>query len=136
MAKSKVLDAWAMIAYFEGESSAPKVNEILKSSSADPAQGAFLMISRINWGEILYIFESRYGISKRDTVERLMNQMSVKVIEVDTDMTRLAAHFKASDKLPYADAFAAALAHQKGAQLVTGDKDFKAVQGQIDILWL
>ena len=136
MARNKVLDAWAMIAYFQGEPSGGKVNELLKSFSTDPERAGILMISRVQWGEILYVFESWYGASRREEVERLMSQMSVDIVETDAAMTRTAAHFKASAKLPYVDAFAAALAIQKGAQLVTGDRDFKAVDGKIDILWL
>ena len=39
-------------------------------------------------------------------------------------------------KLAYADAFAAALARLRKAELVTGDPDFKAVEGEIRIGWL
>jgi len=38
--------------------------------------------------------------------------------------------------MSYADAFAAALAKMKKAQLVTGDKEFKALEGEIKIIWI
>ena len=36
----------------------------------------------------------------------------------------------------YADYFAAALAKLRKAELVTGDKEFKQVEGEVKILWI
>jgi len=44
--------------------------------------------------------------------------------------------FKAAPQDVLADAFAAALARLKKAQLVTGDPEFKAVERQIKVMWL
>ena len=44
--------------------------------------------------------------------------------------------YKAGGKLAHADAFAAALAKLRHAELVTGDRDFKAVESKIKIGWL
>jgi len=38
--------------------------------------------------------------------------------------------------IAYADCFAAALAKMMDAEVVTGDKDFKVLEGQIGIAWL
>ena len=47
-----------------------------------------------------------------------------------------AADFKARFKLSLADAFAAGLAKEKKAELVTGDPEFKPVEQEIKIHWL
>ena len=133
MKTSKVLDSWALLAYFEGQESGAKVVEILKQAS----KGSFdLLISVINWGEILYIIEMRHGRDKRDEVERFMNQMQLDIIHADRELTREAAGLKAAYKLPYADCFAAALAKTRKAAVVTGDKDFEPLEKEIRIEWL
>lgn len=129
----KVLDSWALLAYFEGEESGAKVTEILKEAAEKERN---LLISVVNWGEVLYVIESRHGKEKRDEIERLMNQMHLEVIDADRELTRIAAHFKATKKLPYADCFAAALARLRKAILVTGDKDFKQLGDDLKINWL
>lgn len=129
----KVLDSWALLAYFEGEQAGSKVTEILKKAAHKEKS---LLISVINWGEVLYIIETRYSKEKREEIEHLMNQMHLEVIDADKDLTRLAAHFKATRKLPYADCFAAALAQTRKASLVTGDKDFKHLDGELEVDWL
>jgi predicted nucleic acid-binding protein len=48
----------------------------------------------------------------------------------------VAADFKARHKLSLADAFAAALAKERKAELITGDPEFKALEKEIKIGWL
>jgi ribonuclease VapC len=38
--------------------------------------------------------------------------------------------------MSYADCFAVALGRQRKAELVTGDRDFRQVDGEVKILWL
>ena len=52
------------------------------------------------------------------------------------DDAELAARFKAHHRISYADCFAAALAKVSNGEVVTGDKEFKAVEGKIKISWL
>ena len=47
-----------------------------------------------------------------------------------------ATDFKARFKLSLADAFAAALARERKAELVTGDAEFKPLDQEIKIHWL
>jgi ribonuclease VapC len=129
----KVLDSWALLALFEGQSAGKKVLDLLQKS-ADHKQT--LLISVVNWGEVLYIVESRHRKEKKEEVERLMAQMPLEVVVADQTTARVAAELKANHKLPYADCFAAALTYLQKAVLVTGDKDFRVVQEKIQILWL
>ena len=52
------------------------------------------------------------------------------------ELAKKAAHLKASRGMSYADCFAAALARFRNAELVTGDKEFKQVAGDVKILWI
>lgn len=133
MSGDKVLDSWALMAYLEGEERGRKVTELFSSAAG---KGSGLFLSAVNWGEVLYVIESRYGDSKRDEIERLLDQMHVEVVPVDREIARQAAHFKATSKIPYADSFAAALAFVRKADLVTGDDDFRCVEKKVKITWL
>ena len=129
----KVLDSWALLAHFEGEEAGAPVRELFKETTKS---GQKLLISVLNWGEVLYITEQRHGTVRRDEIEHLMNQMHLEVVNVDKELTREAARLKANAKLSYADAFAAALAQLRKAVLVTGDKDFKHLEDELRIHWL
>jgi len=66
--------------------------------------------------------------------------MRIELVPVDArdlELIRQAAAFKATKKMSYADCFAAALAKTRSAELVTGDRDFKAVENDLKkIRWL
>ena len=133
MKGAKVLDSWALLAYFEGEPAGEKVRELLKEASE---KGRNFLMSVINWGEVLYTIESRHNKETCTEVEHVMNKMHLEVIDADKELTRLTAHLKATEKLSYGDAFAAALASLRKADLVTGDRDFRTVERFMKINWL
>jgi predicted nucleic acid-binding protein len=65
-----------------------------------------------------------------------IQRMSVDLVDADWGLTRQAAVFKANGKLAYGDCFAAALAKNRKAELITGDPEFKALEDEIEIAWL
>jgi len=131
--KDKVLDSYALLAFFEGEESGQKVRDILKDAAE---HGRELWLSVINWGEVLYVIERKAGKDKREDIARLMSQMHIRIVDADQEITMQAATYKAKGRISYADCFAAALAKQKKAELVTGDKEFKEVDAEIKISWI
>ncbi len=133
MKEDKVLDSFALLAYFGGEEAGPKVRDLLKEAAEQDRE---LYLCVVNWGEVLYIIERRAGKEKRDEIARLMNQMHLSIIDADQEITRQAAAYKTKGGISYADCFAAALAKSKKAELVTGDKEFKEVEGDLKIHWL
>lgn len=97
-----------------------------------------LLMSVVNWGEVYYNILRRTSPDMAERIAREIAAMPIELVAVETDLqlVRQAARYKASGKLAYADAFAAALAKLRNAELVTGDPDFKAVEGDIHIGWL
>ena len=133
LAKDKVLDSSAVLAYFEGGTGCQAVTEILQKSAADSFR---IFISAANWAEVLSVIERRYGAARRGQIEMLAEQMSLDIVPVDKALARLSAHLNASFRLHYLDAFAAALTISKEAELVTRDLDFKLVERELKIFWL
>ena len=61
--------------------------------------------------------------------------MPVKVVSATDNIGWSAVNFKAAYPIAYADAFAAAVALNQDAAIVTGDREFEAVKG-LSIFWL
>lgn len=133
MSKLKALDSFALIAYFENEPGGEGVKELLKSANES---GVPLLLTRVNWGEVLYI---RWRSGGEEEARKLIGDLDVlpiEIVEIDKDLTLLAASFKAKNKMSLADAFAAALAKSRKAELVTGDPEFGLLAGEINIYWI
>lgn len=128
-----VLDSWAIMAYLEDEPAAEQVADIIADAHDDHTP---LMMTVVNLGEVWYIIarETSELEAERSIVE--LRQLGIEVIHADWPLTRDAAGFKAKHKMSYADCFAAALAKQKKAHLVTGDLEFKQVEQDIQIMWV
>ena len=132
---TKVLDSYALMALFNDEAGAEEVEKLLlKAESGSPK----LLMSVINWGEIYYSVMRGASPEMAEEKAKEIAGMQIELVPVDTDLhlVRQAATFKATKKMSYADAFAAALAKLRNAELVTGDREFKAVEGEIKIGWL
>jgi predicted nucleic acid-binding protein len=129
----RVLDAYSLIAYLEGEKGSDIVIEVFKSAR-DSGKG--LLLSAVNWGEVYYISLREEGQKRADEVAYLIATLPIEIVPVDLEITKKAAEYKATKKMSYADCFAAALAKLRKAELVTGDKEFKQIENELKILWI
>ena len=131
----KVLDSHALLTFFQDEAGAEEVERLLaRAESAGPR----LLLSVVNWGEVYYSTMRKISQQAAEEKAREIAALPIEVIpvEADLELVRQAAIYKAGGKLAYADAFAAALAKLRNAELVTGDPDFKQVEDEIKIRWL
>jgi predicted nucleic acid-binding protein len=129
----RVFDSWALMAFLEDESSAARVQELI--AEAQNLENG-LLIAAINLGEVWYsLARVRTEAAADCAIQEILN-LGFKIVEIDWELTRVAAKFKATYKLAYADCFAAALAHRSKLEVVTGDPEFKQLQRQVKIHWL
>ncbi len=129
----QVLDSHAVFIYLEKEPGYEKVSDIF-SRSAETGKNLFM--TAVNWGEIYYITKREKGEAIAEDVMKILDSFPIEVVDVDKHLAKQAGRYKAEKKMSYADCFAAALAKMKKAELITGDKEFKEVEGEIKVLWL
>jgi ribonuclease VapC len=130
---SYALDTFALLAYFNAESGGMQVKSLIESASAKQAT---LFISQINLGELYYIVFRKRGVQKAQETLQTLRELPVVFCEVTETRILAAAELKAQCPISYADAFAAALATERGATLVSGDPEFSALTPEINLLWL
>lgn len=131
--KAVVLDSWAVLAYLEDEDPGKRVAEILANAHE---HGTSLLMTTINAGEVWYILAREVSETEAERAITDLKRLGIQFVDADWNLTRLVAGFKARLRMSYADCFAAALAKDHKADLVTGDKEFQQVQNDIRISWL
>jgi predicted nucleic acid-binding protein len=127
------LDSWAVIAYLEDEPSAEQVEELIATAHEEQIP---IYMSVVNVGEVWYTLAREVSEVEANLGIKMLRDLRIQFENVDWELTQEAARFKSQNKMSYADAFAAVLAKVKKADLVTGDNEFKPLEGQIKISWL
>jgi len=130
---AKVLDSFALIAYFRDEPGAEIMEALLVAASKKDNP---LHMSDVNYAEVKYSILKKDGAALWTDAAKVLQGLPIDFHSTTRALADSAADFKARFKLSLADAFAAALAKEKKAELVTGDPEFKPLEREIKIHWL
>ncbi len=133
MPAAPVLDSFALLAFLYGEAGDAQVATLLEKAGAHDTP---LHMTEVNYAEVKYSVLRREGESRWSEIEDALPTLPIQFHPGTRELANLAADFKARHRLSLADAFAAALAKEKKAELVTGDPEFKSLEKEIKILWL
>ncbi|MBM3702640.1 MAG: type II toxin-antitoxin system VapC family toxin [Actinobacteria bacterium] len=130
---TRILDAHGLLVFLEKEAGFEKVgsffiNAVEKNNN--------LLMTSVNYGEVYYIILRECGQEKLNEIEKIITTLPIDIINVDVQLAREAARFKATKKISYADCFTAALAKLNKGEIITGDKEFKTLEDKVKILWL
>lgn len=120
-----VLDANALIGLFEGRASVSE--KVKKLISEAVRQDLPLLMSAVNWGEVFYMEWRYHGEAMAREAEAKLQELPIVVMGVDRARASRAGALKQKHALGYADAFAAELAIERAAWLVTADPEFAKV---------
>lgn len=128
-----VLDSHALVAFLREEPGSEIVRKMLEKAAERDAP---VLMTEVNYAEAQYIIRRKEGDDAWAAIASELPVMPIEFHPADRRLADAAAEYKSRYKLSLADAFAAALAKLKKAELVTGDPEFKALQKEIKITWL
>jgi predicted nucleic acid-binding protein len=128
-----VLDANALLTLVAGRPGAKRVDRMVQEAART---GMLLQMSAVNWGEVVYSMRKARGEAEANALARSVEQLPVNIVPVDRDGATRAGELKAMHGLGYADCFAASLAVELRATLVTADPDFRKVGSKLKVEFL
>ena len=129
----KVLDSFALIAYFRDEPGAEAVEDLMVTAGRKDSP---LHMTDVNCAEVKYSIVKKDGAAMWREAAKILQGLPIDFHSTTRALADTAADFKVRFKMSLADAFAAALAKEKKAELVTGDREFKPLEKEIKIDWL
>jgi predicted nucleic acid-binding protein len=129
----RVLDSFALIAYFRDEPGAETVENLLVAAGKKDVP---LHMTDVNYAEVKYSIVKKDGAEAWGEAAKILQGLPIEFHPTSRPLADLAADYKARFKMSLADAFAAALAKEKKAELITGDPEFKELEKEIKINWL
>ena len=132
MKAGRIFDSWAILAYAYDEPAADQVENLLVEATR--LKNAW--ISSMNLGEVWYSLARRRSREMANHQLAILSEIGLERVDIDWPTVLQAADYKSRHKISYVDAFAAALAKQRHGELVTGDREFRALESEIKIHWL
>lgn len=129
---AKAFDSFALIAYFRDETGTDAVENLLVTASRDGS----VHMTDVNYAEVKYSIVKKDGVDAWAEAAKVLQGLPIEFHATSRALADSAAEFKARFKISLADAFAAALAKERKAELVTGDPEFKVLEKEIKISWL
>jgi predicted nucleic acid-binding protein len=128
-----VLDTWPIMAYFEDEPPAEAIEQLLANAHEKNIQ---LLMTVVNVAEVWYIEARQTSTQNADQRLAELRDLGIQFVPASEELALRAARLKARLKMSLADCFAAALAQQSTAELVTGDQEFRQAEPGVRILWV
>jgi predicted nucleic acid-binding protein len=130
--KTRVLDSWPIIEWLAGRSTRTDLENLFEQAETGTAR---LYMSGINAGEVYYVLRKNQGERLASIWRETSLTLPVTIEVPSQEDIWSAALLKGTFPISYADGFAAALAQKYRCPLVTGDPEFRLVEGlQVD--WL
>jgi ribonuclease VapC len=129
----RVIDSHGLLVFLEKEPGFEKVESFFITAVE---KDDYLLMASVNFGEVYYIVLRECGEEKAKEIESIIKTLPIEIVDVDMQIAKEAGRFKALHKLSYADCFAASLAKLHKGEVVTGDKEFKALEKEIKISWI
>lgn len=131
MSETFALDTWAMLAYLQGEEpAASRVRDVIEGAQAGTVR---LFISIINLGEVYYRVGKIKNAKEAESVLTDLQHLPMEILSAEDEIVLAAARLKMNYAISYADAFAAVIAIQKDAVLLTGDPELLGMKKIIRI---
>lgn len=131
MSSDFVLDAWAILAFLQGEEpAASRIREVIEGAQEGTVR---LFISIVNIGEVYYRIGKLRNPKEADSELKDLSLLPIEVISADDETVLAAARLKMTHLLSYADAFAAVTVQQKDATLLTGDPELVELKRVVKI---
>lgn len=131
--RTYVFDAGALLALLENTPGAPRVDEIVKDAIRGRCD---VLMSTVNYGEVYVVLIQHHDAARALQVMSAVGRLPITLCDVTPQRSLRAAELKSVYKLYYMDAFAAALAVEHKATLVTSDLDFRKLGHNFPMLLL
>ena len=119
-----VLDACALLRLAQDEPGADRVEEILNAAQDGECR---VLLHQINLGEVIYRIGKSFGWAVAERKRLEISLLPIGAVAFSNEIFWAAVRLKAHYPMSYADCFAAALAIQEQAVLLTSDPEFNVL---------
>jgi len=93
-------------------------------------------MNMINVGEIYYLLAKQFSTERAEDFLKHFPSLPIRSVIPSENEIIEAARIQGKYRVSYADSFAASLAIQQRAALITGDPDFRRLSKVVEVEWI
>lgn len=131
--KRILFDAHAILKWTQKEAGYEKVKGLMLGCREGSVVG---YMNYLNLGEVYYRSIRAAGRERAKAFLENFLRLPLELILSDPELIWKASEIKAAYAISYADCFAAATANRHDAAVLTGNPEFKKLEGVVSIEWL
>jgi predicted nucleic acid-binding protein len=128
-----IFDTSALLAYLNNEGGSALIEEILKKAERKDAD---VFITSMDVAEIYHIVLKEEGREKALKAIVLIKNLPIESVGLDESLLMAAGEIRVQFPLTLGDALVVAVAKSKDAKIITSDRDFKKVEGEVSVVWI
>jgi predicted nucleic acid-binding protein len=120
--RAYVLDSWALLGYLEDEQSASVVGEVIGAAQTSK-QGLYL--TAVTAGEVWSILAKEWSATEADRAIAELQHLGLQLVDVTWALAAKAAELRTKSKMPWLECLNVALAIERKAELLSGDRELR-----------
>ncbi len=130
MARTKVIDEYALLTFLENGPGAQRIHDLIIKAEEKKAR---ILISSFNLSLAWFVIAKAKSPERADRTIKNIRSLPIELVEVDWSISHLAGQISLKSGLPLPDCLGPALAKSSRADLVTGNTKLESLSSFIKI---
>lgn len=131
--QKNLLDAFGLFLYLQKVGSYQVIKRLFRSVQMEKKS---ILINEMSIGEIFHVTARTYSVEKAEALLPLLEVLPLKIVSNSLDDILRAARLRSRYDISTIGSLIVVTAEKENAILLTGDPEFKEVEGLIHIRWL
>lgn len=133
MNQKSLLDAYGLLLFLQKDGPYEVIKTLFRNAQAE---GKPVLINEMSVGEIFCVIARTHSVERAESFLPILEVLPLEIVSNTLDDVLRAARIKTQYSIGYGNALVVATAEREKAVLLTGDPEFREVDGVIPIQWL
>ena len=133
MSPDHLLDAYGLLLFLQKEGPYEVIKTLFRNAQSEKKR---VLISEMSVGEVYHVVARSHSVERAESFLPLLEVLPLEIVSNTLEDILRAARIKTEYGIGYTNALVVATAERERAVLLTGDLEFREVDGVIPIQWL
>lgn len=133
MNQRNLLDAYGLLLFLQKEGPYQDIKTLFRNAQTEKSP---VLINEMSLGEVFHVIARTHSVEKAEDFLPLLEVLPLEIVSNNLEDILRAARIKTEHSIGTVNALVVATAEKENSLLLTGDPEFRRVDGVISIRWL